>query len=115
MKNTTEQQFSADVLALSYKEPVVVMVHTSWCGPCKSLKPLIERLSQELQFSLIGIDGGKEKSLAASQSVRAVPTLLVFKDGKQFPTTIAGAKTETQIKDYLFKAGVTQNSLNFDL
>ena len=77
------------------------------------MKPLIERLASDLKFTLVGVDGGVEVELARSQMVRAVPTIAVYKNYKQIGS-IAGAKTESQIKDFLFKHGVTQGELDFD-
>ncbi len=106
MRNTTNTAFLDDVLGPSYATPMVVMFHASWCGPCKSMKPLVERLAAELPFVLVGVDGGAERELAASEGVRGVPALLVYKDGKQVGASLAGAKTEAQIRSYLAAAGV---------
>lgn len=113
MKTTNKDSFENDVIEASKVAPIVVMFFASWCGPCKVIKPMIERLSSELNFPLIGIDGGVERVLADKQGVRGVPTLMVFKDGVQLPLTIVGSKTEAQVKDFLFKNGVTQGKLEF--
>lgn len=106
MYNTERDLFLQEVLKPSYDRPIVVMFHASWCGPCKSMKPLIERLAGEVPFDLIGVDGGRDRELAASEGVRAVPSLLVYKDGAQVGATLAGAKNESQIRDWLFANGV---------
>lgn len=113
MFNTTNAKFFDDVLTPSYAAPVVVMFHASWCGPCKGMKPIVERLSTSLKFTLIGVDAGFERDLASSESVRGVPTLIVYKDGRAVGNPSVGGKNETQIRDFLFKAGVTQNVLEF--
>lgn len=106
MYNTDGEFFFEDVLKDSYERPVVVMFHASWCGPCKSMKPLVERLAAALPFELVGVDGGVERELAASESVRGVPTLLVYKNGKQVGASLTGAKNESQIREFLAKCGV---------
>jgi putative thioredoxin len=104
--NTTHLKFIDDVVAPSYTAPVVVMVHASWCGPCKSVKPIVERLAAELGFVLVGIDGGVEKELAAGEGVRAVPTIFTYKNGKYGGLMLSGGKTEGQIREFLAKCGV---------
>ena len=106
MHNTSHLTFIDDVLKPSYAAPVVIMVHASWCGPCKSVKPIVERLSAELGFILVGIDGGVDKDLAAGEGVRAVPTIFTYKDGKYGGMMLAGAATEFQIRLFLTKCGV---------
>jgi putative thioredoxin len=106
MHNTHNTAFFDDVLKASYAEPVVVMFHASWCGPCKSMKPLVERLATDIGFTLVGVDAGAERELATSESVRAVPTLIVYKDGKAVGSPSAGGKTETALRTFLATAGV---------
>lgn len=106
MHNTTHLTFIDDVLKPSYTAPVVIMVHASWCGPCKSVKPIVERLSAELGFVLVGIDGGVDKELAAGEGVRAVPTIFTYKDGKYGGLMLAGGHPESKIREFLAKCGV---------
>ena len=105
MQNTSNSKFFDDVLAPSYATPVVVMFHASWCGPCKSMKPLMERLAGS-RFHLVGVDGGTERDLAASEGVRGVPAILVYRDGKQVGDSLFGGKTEAQVLAFLAAAGV---------
>lgn len=112
MINVTEAQFNEEVLAPSFQAPVVVMFHAEWCGPCKGVKPIIRVLAHDLTFRLRGVDAGVEKGLASFYGVRGVPTIAVFKDGSVV-SSITGGKTEAQIRDFLYKANVTQNQLEF--
>ena len=107
MHNTTQSQFTDDVLKPSYAAPVVVMFHASWCGPCKAMKPVVERLASEAPFTLVGVDGGAERALAASESIRGVPALLVYQNGAQIGQTMSGGKTEGQIREFLQLNGAT--------
>lgn len=106
MYNTSHLTFIDDVLKPSYTAPVVIMVHAAWCGPCKTVKPIVERLSAELGFVLVGIDGGVDRELAAGEGVRAVPTIFTYKDGKYGGFMLAGAVSESQIRLFLAKCGV---------
>lgn len=104
MKNTTQSDFQKEVLNQSSTEPVIVMVHAPWCGPCRSIKPIVKRLADSLGFALVGIDGGAERELAATINVRAVPTMIAFRHGKE--ASRISPNTEKQICDFLQAAGI---------
>jgi len=105
MYNTTQAEFQHDVLDRP-DESVVVMFHASWCGPCKTMKPLIERLAGEQGFALVGVDAGENRALAAEYGVRSVPAVLVFKNGDVTCTPLWGGHAEERLRSYLAAAGV---------
>jgi thioredoxin-like negative regulator of GroEL len=105
MHNTTPEQFAIDVIEASNKQPVVLMMSASWCGPCKVMKPVLEQIATEQGIPLVGLDAGEARDLAAEHGVRAVPTLLVFKDGVVTAMT-SGGKSELQLRSWLAAAGV---------
>ncbi len=65
--------------------PVLVDFFANWCGPCKQLTPILRDVKKELgaAIKIVKIDVDKNEPLAAKYQVRGVPTLLLFKDGKQ--------------------------------
>ena len=65
--------------------PVLVDFHADWCGPCKMLAPVLKQVKEEMGTALkiVKIDVDKNQSLASTYQVRGVPTMLLFKNGKQ--------------------------------
>jgi thioredoxin 1 len=64
---------------------VLVDFHATWCGPCKTLAPILQEVKNEMkeELSLIKIDIDKNQAAANKFQVRSVPTMIAFKNGKQ--------------------------------
>jgi thioredoxin 1 len=70
---------------INQKIPVLVDFKADWCGPCKMMTPILKEVKQQLKDSIkiIKIDVDKNQSVAATYQVKGVPTLILFKEGKQ--------------------------------
>src|ERR1051325_764310 len=80
--NLTQDNFTSEVLQSS--APVLVDFWAEWCGPCKMIAPVLDELADEydgkIKIAKVNID--HEQSLAGQYGVRAIPTLLLFKQGQ---------------------------------
>lgn len=66
-------------------QPVLVDFFATWCGPCKAMSPILDEVAKKVQGKarVLKIDVDKNKQAAATYQVRGVPTLILFKNGKQ--------------------------------
>ncbi len=86
----SKDDFTQKVLKSS--KPVLVDFFAEWCGPCKKLAPLLEELSNQKkdQVDMYKLDVDKVGEMAEQYMVQSIPTLIIFKDGKEISKQIGG-------------------------
>jgi protein disulfide-isomerase len=79
-----KQQFNSFEELLSNSElPVLVDFYASWCGPCQMMAPVVEQVNAQMkQLRVVKIDTDKYPQLASQHHIHALPTLVLFKQGK---------------------------------
>lgn len=104
MMDVTVENFEAEVVAASMEVPVLVDFWAPWCGPCKSLGPILEKLETEYagRFKLVKIDSDQEQQIAGMFGIRSIPTCVLMVDG-QPADGFTGAQTESQVREFLDK------------
>jgi putative thioredoxin len=105
--DATLPSFEQDVLLKSKEVPVLVDFWATWCGPCKTLGPVLEKLAAEFNggFLLAKVDVDKEQQLAGYFQIKSVPTVMLVKDG-QIVDGFPGALPEGQLREFLTHHGV---------
>ncbi len=102
IKDATTASFKADVLEPSKSVPVIVDFWAAWCGPCKQLTPLIEKIvrSYSGKVRLVKVNVDENQAIAAQLRVQSLPTVYAFRDGQPVDGFV-GVQPESAIKAFI--------------
>ncbi len=100
IKYVSDASFEADVL--KSPTPVLLDFWAEWCGPCKMIAPSLEALATEYagKVTIAKMNVDENQSVPAQFGIRGIPTLILFKDGKQVATKV-GAVSKAQLQQFI--------------
>ncbi len=104
MIDITLENFEQEVVAASMSQPVLVDFWAPWCGPCKAIGPILEKLEGEYggAFRLAKINSDEEQQLASAFGIRSIPTVVLMKNGQPVDGFM-GALPEGKVREFLDK------------
>ena len=102
VKDTDTRNFAKDVVEESKRQPVIVDFWAPWCGPCKTLGPLLEKLVKAAKgaVKLVKLDVDKNQQLAQQFRIQSIPAVYAFRDGRPVDAFV-GALPESQLKQFI--------------
>jgi thioredoxin 1 len=101
MKHLTDENFETEIK----KGVTLVDFHANWCGPCRMLAPVLEQVAKDIKGkATIGkVDIDNEQKTATRFQITSVPTMILFKDGKEV-NRLVGLRNAEAVKEFILSA-----------
>lgn len=115
IKDTTTAGFQADVVQESRNQPVLVDFWAPWCGPCKQLTPVLEKVVNEAggAVKLVKMNIDDHPSIPGQLGIQSIPAVIAFKDGQPIDGFM-GAIPESQVKEFIGRLGGGEQAPKID-
>jgi thioredoxin 1 len=99
--SVSDANFDKEVLQSS--EPVLVDFFAEWCGPCKAMAPALEQVAAEMKgkVKVAKLDVDQNPNVTQQYHIQAMPTLLIFKDGKVAAQRVGALTQKKQLQDWI--------------
>ena len=98
MNYLTEENFEKFI---NNTEKVVVSFSADWCGPCKSMTPLLEKANEQQPNRIAKLNVDNASEIAAKFGIRSIPTMIIFQGGQVINKHVGSAKTTQEIVDLI--------------
>lgn len=97
----SDKDFDAEVI--NSKEPVLVDFYATWCGPCKAMAPALDLVAKEYagKVKVVKVDVDQSPETTQKYKIQAMPTLMIFKDGKVADTQVGALVQKTALESFI--------------
>ena len=99
--SVSDANFEKEVLKSS--EPVLVDFFAEWCGPCKAMAPALEQVAADMKgkVKVAKLDVDQNPEVTQKYTIQAMPTLMIFKDGKKVAERVGALTQKKQLQDWI--------------
>ena len=99
--SVSDANFDKEVLEST--EPVLVDFFAEWCGPCKAMAPALEQVAAEMKgkVKVAKLDVDQNPKVTQKYTIQAMPTLMIFKDGKKVAERVGALTQKKQLQDWI--------------
>jgi thioredoxin 1 len=101
MKHLTDANFAEEIK----RGVTLVDFHANWCGPCRMLAPVLEKVAKDIEgkATIAKVDIDSEQKTASQFQITSVPTMILFKDGKEV-NRLVGLRNADAVKEFILSA-----------